>query len=199
MKTGNALLISVMLTVSTAANCQDLILKTDSSTLKVKVVEIRDADIKYKKFEFPEGPSYTISKNEVLKITYPNGSTETFAEADKTDLSYVFTSKLNLDDEKTQKKLQLLAELASKLVLATCTGKVTVTFTDVMLDAVMVDNYKQELVIPIKTNWQPNNNSDNTKWIKGTIRVTKAGKKTWYYTTDSAGGYTHCNARQLDL
>ena len=133
MKTGNALLISVMLTVSTAANCQDLILKTDSSTLKVKVFEIRDTDIKYKKFEFPDGPSYSINKSEVLKITYSNGSTETFAEADKTDLSYVFTSKLNLDDEKTQKKLQLLAEKASKLVLATCTGKVTVTFTDVML------------------------------------------------------------------
>lgn len=199
MKSGTALLISVMLTVSTAAYGQDFILKTDSSTLKVKVVEIRETDIKYKKFEFTDGPSYTIRKNEVIQITYANGSTEAFAEADKSDLSYVFTSKLDLDDEKTVNKLQALANRAGKLILATCTGKVTASYTDILLDAVMVDNYKQELVIPIKTNWQPNDNSDNTKWIKGTIRVSKSGKKTWYYTTDSAGGYTHCNARKLDL
>ena len=41
---------------------------------------------------------------------------------DKTDLSYVFTSKLNLDDEKRE-EVTTLAEKASKLVLATCTGK----------------------------------------------------------------------------
>lgn len=56
---------------------QDVIVKKDGSTIISKVLEISDAQIKYKTHDNQNGPTYTISSSEVLRINYPNGSSYT--------------------------------------------------------------------------------------------------------------------------
>lgn len=57
---------------------QDIIIKTDQTEIKSKVLEIEEAKIKYKLFEHQDGPTYSISKSEVFMIIYQNGKRETF-------------------------------------------------------------------------------------------------------------------------
>ena len=57
---------------------QDKIHKSDKTVIEAKVVEISDADIKYKKFSNLSGPSYIIPKKEVSMILYENGEKEVF-------------------------------------------------------------------------------------------------------------------------
>ena len=53
---------------------QDIIIKTNGDEILSKVIEIDTDKIKYKKFENPDAPLYTISKPEVFMIRYANGT-----------------------------------------------------------------------------------------------------------------------------
>ena len=57
---------------------QDKIVKRDLTEILCKVSEIGITEIKYKKADNIEGPTYTIKKSEVLKIVFENGSEEKF-------------------------------------------------------------------------------------------------------------------------
>ena len=50
----------------------------DGSEIKAKVLEITDKEIKYKNFDFQNGPTRYISISEVFMITYENGQKEVF-------------------------------------------------------------------------------------------------------------------------
>ncbi|MDR2971071.1 MAG: hypothetical protein LBU83_03995 [Bacteroidales bacterium] len=60
------------------AMAQDVILKQDSSEINVKVIEITDQQIKYKEFDFQDGPIRNINISDVSMITYENGRKEVF-------------------------------------------------------------------------------------------------------------------------
>lgn len=68
------LLLFVLTAVITKA--QDIIVKNDKTEIKVKVLEITDVAIKYKKETMLDGPTYTINKSEVFMIIYQNGTKE---------------------------------------------------------------------------------------------------------------------------
>lgn len=73
-------LIFLLVLVSTLqAIAQDVIVKTDGSTILSKVLEVNTNDIKYKKHSNPKGPTYTINKSEVMSINYENGDRDSFA------------------------------------------------------------------------------------------------------------------------
>ena len=55
---------------------QDVIIKTDKTELKVKVTEISDDAIHYKKLEDPNGANFSIKKVDVFMILYANGTKE---------------------------------------------------------------------------------------------------------------------------
>ena len=57
---------------------QDVITKKDGIDINAKITEITINEVKYKKHSNLEGPSYTISKNEILMIRYENGEKEIF-------------------------------------------------------------------------------------------------------------------------
>lgn len=63
---------------------QDVIVKNDQTTVMSKVIEITSTEIKYKKWNNQDGPTYSINRSEVAKINYENGEAETFSEAPKT-------------------------------------------------------------------------------------------------------------------
>lgn len=57
---------------------QDIIYKNDKTQIKSKIIEVEENVVKYKKFEFLDGPTYTIKKSDIFMIAYKNGEKELF-------------------------------------------------------------------------------------------------------------------------
>ena len=62
---------------------QDVITLKNGTDINAVVQEISDVEIKYKKFDNPNGPNYTLKKSEILMIRYANGSKDIFSEEEK--------------------------------------------------------------------------------------------------------------------
>lgn len=57
---------------------QDKLIKNDGTELKVYIVEINGTEIKYKKFENPDGPLYISPKSDFARAEFNNGVKEIF-------------------------------------------------------------------------------------------------------------------------
>ena len=71
------LCMATMLVVNVAQS-QDYLYLLNSDTIKSKVLEVNENDVKYKDFENPDGPVYTINKSRIDKIIYQNGKVDYF-------------------------------------------------------------------------------------------------------------------------
>ena len=69
-----------MLICGLTATAQDIIVLQDGDLKQVKVIEVGENDVKYKKWENIDGPTYTISISNILSINYQNGSKDSFAD-----------------------------------------------------------------------------------------------------------------------
>lgn len=76
MKNFFVLLLMLFFGLSLTSNAQDILYKTDGSKEEVKVLEITQKEITYKKFSNPDGPSYVIDKGQVALIAFSNGEHE---------------------------------------------------------------------------------------------------------------------------
>src|ERR1039457_2384981 len=72
---------------------QDIIHKTDTTTIYAKIVEVGEKEIKYMKFDNLDGPVYIIKKKNVSSINYPNGTSDLFSTG---DLKYFSDFKKNI-------------------------------------------------------------------------------------------------------
>lgn len=59
---------------------QDIIVTKKSEKIEAKITDVEQDRIKYKKFNYQEGPTYTIKKSEIASVIYQNGDVETFSE-----------------------------------------------------------------------------------------------------------------------
>ena len=73
------LLVFLLLLCSANVSAQDVIVKKDGSTILSKVLEVGQEEIKYKKHDNLEGPTYIIQKSELQAINYQNGAKDTFS------------------------------------------------------------------------------------------------------------------------
>ncbi len=73
---GFFLSVLLILLCSSVAYSQDVIYTTGGNKLQAKVTEINSTDIKYKDFNNLEGPTYVITKKDVVLIQYSNGVAE---------------------------------------------------------------------------------------------------------------------------
>ena len=73
------LLVFLLLLCSASVSAQDVIVKKDGSTILSKVLEVGQEEIKYKKHDNLEGPTYIIQKSELQAINYQNGAKDTFS------------------------------------------------------------------------------------------------------------------------
>lgn len=67
-----------LMVVPLLSKSQDFIFKKNGDEIKAKIIEIGKDEIKYKKFENPEGPIYVMEKSIIFLIKYENGSKEVF-------------------------------------------------------------------------------------------------------------------------
>lgn len=85
MKTLRILFATLSLhSIAGMATAQDVIVKKDQSTVMGKVLEITSSEIKYKKWNNQDGPTYSINRSEVASINYENGEVEKFTETTNT-------------------------------------------------------------------------------------------------------------------
>lgn len=108
MRILSALVFFVVLFTQTVW-AQDLLYTIGGNKIQVKVTEINTTDIKYKDFSNLEGPTYVISKQDIVLIQFANGTVDilnnnpqTFP-ASKKETEYVNTNKakeLNKDKPK---------------------------------------------------------------------------------------------------
>lgn len=61
---------------ATQAIAQDIIYTTNGNKIQTKVLEINTVTIKYKDYNNSDGPTYVITKTDVVLIKYANGMTE---------------------------------------------------------------------------------------------------------------------------
>ncbi|MGV3538528.1 MAG: hypothetical protein ACO1OQ_01880 [Rufibacter sp.] len=73
-------LLLLVFVFTVGAQAQDIIVKVDKTEIKAKVLEIDETHIKYKQWEFLDGPTYSVRKNEVFMVIYKNGKRETFEQ-----------------------------------------------------------------------------------------------------------------------
>ncbi|MCB0481569.1 MAG: hypothetical protein KDC83_09060 [Flavobacteriales bacterium] len=71
------ILFSALLTFNFAL-AQDKIFTTDGAKIEGKVLEVGIAEIKYKKKDNPDGPTYSMEMSKLLLIEYANGKFDTF-------------------------------------------------------------------------------------------------------------------------
>jgi len=60
------------------SQAQDVIVKTDGTTIISKVLEVTPDCIKYKKHSNQQGPTYTVNITDVMAINYENGEKDVF-------------------------------------------------------------------------------------------------------------------------
>ena len=60
-------------------SAQDIITLKNGDDIQALVQEIGEVDVKYKKFDNPNGPNYTLKKSEIFTIRYANGSKDIFS------------------------------------------------------------------------------------------------------------------------
>jgi len=65
---------------------QDIITLKNGEDIRALVQEIGEVDVKYKKFDNPNGPNYTMKKSEIFMIRYANGSKDVFKTEPTTTL-----------------------------------------------------------------------------------------------------------------
>jgi hypothetical protein len=82
----NILSFTIAIFISLYSYSQDTIVKYNGSTIFGKVLEIGATEVKYKKADFIDGPTYVELKSEIEMIKYRNGVKEHF---EKTQLSSV--------------------------------------------------------------------------------------------------------------
>src|SRR6218665_1193639 len=70
---GSCLLLSVC-----SVHAQDTIFKRNNETVIAKVLEITQTEVKYKRYNYLDGPLYIESKSEIKQIRFKGGATEEF-------------------------------------------------------------------------------------------------------------------------
>lgn len=93
---------------------QDLIITNSKEELKTKVIEIDELLVKYKKFDFQDGPIYSVKKSDIFLIIYSNGTRETFNQNEIDRVSPGTQSVKNSPDSDKEELNNTTTSISSK-------------------------------------------------------------------------------------
>jgi len=72
--------VAICLASSVTMFAQDIILLKNGNDIQAIVQEVGINDVKYKRFDNPNGPNYMLKKSEVFMIRYANGTKDVFTD-----------------------------------------------------------------------------------------------------------------------
>lgn len=118
------------------ARAQDMIYTISGSKFQAKVTEVNTADVKYKDFSNLEGPTYVISKREVVLIRYSDGFTQIINDNPPAlSPKSAEEKKTRLPEKKPMNLYYLNKNLISINALALMNGDVTLLYDRELLDS----------------------------------------------------------------
>ena len=82
----NILLFMLFVCSSNIIKAQDTLSTRYGETILVKVIEVGNAEVKYKKLNNLNGPVFSMLKSDLLMIKYENGTKEDFSKEEKTKI-----------------------------------------------------------------------------------------------------------------
>ena len=74
------LILFFMLSLTTAAFAQDIIVTRDNKRIDANITEVSGDNIRYKKANSPDGPVFVMPVKDINSIVYKNGDVQTFEE-----------------------------------------------------------------------------------------------------------------------
>ena len=74
------LLLLLLAVTSMPIWAQDIIVTNESERIDANITEVSDTEVKYKKKENPNGPTFVISTAKISSIIYKNGDVQTFKQ-----------------------------------------------------------------------------------------------------------------------
>ncbi len=89
-------LIFFCLLGSTEIEAQDTIVKRNQDVIIAKILEVNPGDVKYKRFDYQEGPTFTVEKSELRYIVFHNKVKESFENFKSSSVSTAFPVKKDL-------------------------------------------------------------------------------------------------------
>lgn len=66
-----------------AKDVKDIIVLNSRDTIKAKILEVTPTEVKYKKQNYLDGPTFVIYKSDISTITYGNGDVESFVQKEE--------------------------------------------------------------------------------------------------------------------
>ncbi len=96
-----------------AVSAQDVIVRKNELEIKAKVVEVGPEQVKYKRFDNPDGPIYIENRDQIQKISYANGTEDIFeANANISSRETVFHQVARQEKRTSKIRYSGLIELA---------------------------------------------------------------------------------------
>jgi|GEM_PF-589519 len=115
---GKAFVLNIILLITSATiNAQDLIIKKNNETIKAKILEVGTTEIKYKLFDSPDGPTFTINKREIktMKIHSENGKNDKVVNVEEDPMS---AGNAGIVDKTSSLKFHFFSPLTHKLAFS---------------------------------------------------------------------------------
>lgn len=75
-----------------AGSAKDVIVLNSSDSIKAKILEVTPTEVKYKKMNYLDGPTFVIHKSDIRTITYGNGDVESFVQKEEKNVAVDSTS-----------------------------------------------------------------------------------------------------------
>ncbi len=69
---------------------QDIIVTTSSERIDAQVLEVSNIEVKYKRLDNMEGPTFVLPTSRIASVIYKNGTVQTFKEEQRSQPSYGF-------------------------------------------------------------------------------------------------------------
>ncbi len=128
------IIFAILTSIFTMTHClsQDIVTKKSGEDIQAKILEVTTTEVKYKKSDNLNGPTYSILKSEVVAIVYQNGTKDSFAEIDNeknqksvpiSDSFYVEKTSEGYEQAIIDKLLKLKRILATKQEMSSYTIK----------------------------------------------------------------------------
>lgn len=114
-----------LITMHATTIAQDMITRKTGEEIMAKILEVNLTEIKYKKFDNPDGPTFTVLKSEVFMIKYENGTKDMFNQIEQDTEG----KKTSGEDMRSKGKKDALMNYKGKNSGAGWTAAATVVFS----------------------------------------------------------------------
>ena len=116
------------ISISITAFSQDVITQKSGEDIQAKILEINQTDVKYKKFDNQNGPTFTLLKSDILMIRYENGTKDIFNQTEEVKAE----SKTSNEDMRMKGKKDSEMNYKGKKSGAGWTAATTVLFSPII-------------------------------------------------------------------